>query len=97
MSLASLKAQHHSNERPSQELIPPDSPLAPYIWVNPARMHGEPCFRGTRVPVKTLFDHLRFGDTLNDFLSGFPDVTLGQAVGVIDLAAMGMLEALRRL
>ena len=86
-----------ATERKSQELIPADSPLSPYISVNPARMHGEPCFKGTRVPVESLFDHLRAGDPLKDFLEGFPDVTREQAVGVIDLSAFGLLGGLRRL
>ena len=37
-------------------------------------MHGVPVFRGTRVPVQTLFDYLEGGDTLEDFLEGFPTV-----------------------
>ena len=79
------------------ELIPPDSLLAPYIWVNRGRMHGEPCFRGSRVPIQILFDHLRAGDTLDGLLHGFPPVTREQAVAVIDLAAMGLLQGLRQL
>lgn len=75
--------------------IPPDSPLAPYIWVDAGRLSGEPCFAGTRVPVKILFDHLRAGDPLSEFLEGFPPVTREQAVGVIDLAWMGLLQGLR--
>lgn len=38
-------------------------------------MHGVPIFRGTRVPVQTLFDYLEGGDTLEDFLEGFPTVS----------------------
>jgi uncharacterized protein (DUF433 family) len=83
--------------RMGRELIPSDSPLAPYISVNIDRMHGEPCFKGTRVPVQSLFDHLRCGDPLVDFLAGFPDVSREQAVAVIDLAALGLLEGLRHL
>jgi uncharacterized protein (DUF433 family) len=41
---------------------------------NPNVMHGEPCFVGTRVTVKTFFDHLRAGYSINDFLSQFPTV-----------------------
>lgn len=37
-------------------------------------MHGVPMFLGTRVPVQTLFDYLEGGDTLEDFLEGFPTV-----------------------
>ena len=79
----------------SQELIPQDSPLAGYIWVNPGRMHGEPCFKGTRVPVQTLFDHLRAGDSFGKFLDGYEGVSAEQVVAVIDLAASGLLTGLR--
>ncbi len=83
--------------RSSQELIPQDSPLAAYIWVNPCRMHGEPCFKGTRVPVQALFDHLRAGDGFGKFLEGYEGVTSEQAVAVIDVAARGLLAGLRLL
>lgn len=83
--------------REERELIPTDSPLAPYISVNPGRMHGEPCFRGSRVPVEHLFMHLRAGDPMTEFLEGYPPVTREQAVAVLDLASRGLLEGLRRL
>jgi uncharacterized protein (DUF433 family) len=86
-----------STPRQERELIPADSPLAPFISVNPGRMHGEPCFRGSRVPILHLFEHLRAGDPLREFLEGFPTVTRDQAVAVIDLAARGLLEGLRQL
>jgi uncharacterized protein (DUF433 family) len=79
------------------ELIPADSPLAPYISVDKGRMHGEPCFVGSRVPIQILFDHLRSGDSFDEFLDGFPPVTREQVVGVIDLAANGLLSGLRQL
>jgi len=79
------------------ELISPDSPLAPYISVDPGRLHGEPCFKGTRVPVQTLFDYLSAGDSLAEFLDGFPPITREHAAAVIQLAANGLLEGLRRL
>jgi uncharacterized protein (DUF433 family) len=83
--------------REDRELIPADSLLAPYISVNPAKMHGEPCFPNTRIPIQHLFDHLRAGDGLGEFLEGFPSVSRDQAVAVIDLAARGLLEGLRQL
>jgi uncharacterized protein (DUF433 family) len=49
------------------------------ISVNPEIMSGTPCFAGTRVPVKTLFDYLDGGHPLSDFLSDFPTVTADQA------------------
>ena len=47
-------------------------------------MHGVPVFRGTRVPVKTLFDCLENGESLDDFLEGFPTVTRELAVQVLE-------------
>jgi uncharacterized protein (DUF433 family) len=84
-------------DRQERELIPSDSSLAPFISVNPGRMHGEPCFRGSRVPIQHLFDHLRAGDPLSEFLAGFPTVSREQAVAIIDLASRGLLEGLRQL
>lgn len=45
------------------------------ITTDPETMHGIPVFRGTRVPVQTLFDYLEGGDPLEDFLQGFPTVS----------------------
>src|SRR5450759_3631807 len=50
------------------------------ITRDPEVMHGIPVFRGTRVPVKTLFDCLENGDSLDDFLTGFPTVSRELAV-----------------
>lgn len=86
-----------ANPRPPHELIPADSPLAACISVNPGRMHGEPCFKGTRVPIQTLFDHLRAGDSFEKFLEGYEGVTREQAVAAVDLAAHGLLAGLRLL
>ena len=49
-------------------------------------MHGVPVFRGTRVPVQTLFDYLEGGDTLEDFLEGFPTVSREQVLQVLEEA-----------
>ena len=43
-------------------------------------MHGVAVFRGTRVPVQTLFDYLEGGETLEDFLAGFPTVSRALAL-----------------
>jgi uncharacterized protein (DUF433 family) len=97
MSTITPPVTPHLPLRQDGELIPSDSLLAPYISVDRGRMHGEPCFKGTRVPIQTLFDHLHCGDPLADFLEGFPDVAREQAVAVIDLAALGLLAGLRGL
>jgi uncharacterized protein (DUF433 family) len=45
---------------------------------------GEPVFSNTRVPVKNLFDYLKTGHPLNEFLEDFPSVTKEQAIQVIE-------------
>lgn len=69
--------------------------LARTVSVHPDRLGGEPCFAGTRVPVKNLFDYLEGGESLNDFLEGFPGVTRDQAIAVLDLAGQGLLQQLK--
>ena len=49
-------------------------------------MHGTPVFRGTRVPVKTLFDYLEAGDSIEDFLEGFPTVSRALALQALEEA-----------
>ncbi len=51
---------------------------------DPEVMHGTPVFRGTRVPVKTLFDYLEHGESLDDFLAGFPTVSRQLAIQVLE-------------
>lgn len=53
---------------------------------------GTPVFRGTRVPVQTLFDYLEGGETLEDFLEGFPTVTREAALAILE-EARGLLLA----
>ncbi len=62
------------------------------IWTDPERMSGAPCFDGTRVPIKNLFDYLTGGESLDEFLEGFPGVTREQAEAVLDLARKNLLE-----
>ena len=49
-------------------------------------MHGVPVFRGTRVPVQTLFEYLEGGETLEDFLEGFPTVPRALALDALEEA-----------
>ncbi len=65
----------------SDAMIPRD--LAAILTSNPAIMSGAVCFKGTRVPAQTLPDTIDDGDTIQDFLSGFPDVTYEQAQAVV--------------
>ena len=56
------------------------------ISVDPETLGGQPVFKGTRVPVETLFDHLENGVSLEEFLDDFPTVTQKQAVALIEIA-----------
>ena len=54
------------------------------ITRDPEVMHGTPVFRGTRVPLQTLFDYIENGESLDDFLEGFPTVSREFAVQVLE-------------
>lgn len=56
---------------------------------NPEIMSGEPTFRGTRVLVRTLFDYIETGSSLEDFLLGFPTVTREAALAALDQRPRG--------
>jgi uncharacterized protein (DUF433 family) len=56
------------------------------VTVDPEIMSGEPVFTGTRVPVESLVAHLKAGDSLEDFLTGFPSVRREQAIAFLELA-----------
>ena len=52
----------------------------------PDILGGTPVFRGTRVPIRTLFDYLEWGNTLDEFLRQFPSVRREQAIALLELA-----------
>lgn len=56
------------------------------VTVNSNVQGGLPCFAGTRVPVSSLFDHLKLGYSVQEFLEDFPSVTEAQVQAVLDLA-----------
>jgi uncharacterized protein (DUF433 family) len=56
------------------------------ITRDPETMHGVPVFRGTRVPVQTLFEYLEGGETLEDFLEGFPTVSRALVISALEEA-----------
>ncbi len=53
-------------------------------------MGGTPVFKGTRVPIQTLIDYLTTGETINDFLEGFPTVSRMQVVMFLEEAKKQM-------
>ncbi len=58
-----------------------------YINIDEEILSGNPVFRGTRVPIQTLFDHLEKGISLDEFLDDFPSVKKEQAIAVIEIAS----------
>jgi len=60
---------------------------------DPEILGGEPVFAGTRVPAKSLFDHLEAGDLIEDFLEGFPSVKREQVIALLEDSKAHVLAA----
>ena len=60
--------------------------LEQIVHRDPEILGGTPVFRGTRLPIRSLFDYLGGGDTLDEFLRQFPSVQREQAIALLDLA-----------
>lgn len=56
-------------------------------------MGGEPVFCGTRVPVQTLVDYLEAGDSITEFLAGYPVVTREQVIAFLQEAKELLVES----
>jgi uncharacterized protein (DUF433 family) len=65
----------------------------PVISCSPEVMGGTAVFSGTRVPVQTLLDYLESGESIDDFLAGFPSVSREQVVGFIEQAKDRLVAA----
>jgi len=57
------------------------------VTKHPEIMHGTACLAGTRVPVKSFFEHLEYGRNVEYFLTQFPIVSKKQAIAVLKAAA----------
>ena len=64
---------------------------ADLITIDPEIHSGTPVFKGSRVPIKTLFDHLEAGDPLDVFLDDFPSVSRELAVAVLEEARAALV------
>ena len=60
--------------------------LKDIISIDEEVLSGQTVFKGTRVPIDTLFDHLESGITIDSFLDDFPSVTKEQAVALLEFA-----------
>ena len=63
----------------------------PLITSTPDILGGTPVFRGTRVPAQTLIEYLEGGQTIDEFLDGFPTVTREQVIAFLEEAKARML------
>jgi uncharacterized protein (DUF433 family) len=64
----------------------------PIITAETDVMGGTPVFAGTRVPVQTLTDYLKGGESIDDFLEGFPNVSREQVVAFLEEAEEQMVK-----
>jgi len=62
------------------------------ITVDPEILGGTPVFKGTRVPIKTLFEYLEDDYSLEEFLECFPSVTRALACRVLERSESALLE-----
>jgi uncharacterized protein (DUF433 family) len=62
------------------------------IHSHPEILGGTPVFVGTRVPLQNLIDYLEGGESIEDFLDGFPSVKREQVLAVIEAGKIKMLE-----
>lgn len=60
---------------------------SPVVSTSEEVMGGTPVFPGTRVPVQTLLDYIEAGDSIDEFLRGFPSVSRDQVVAFLERAA----------
>jgi len=65
------------------------------ITINRDILGGAPVFSGTRVPVQTFLDYLEAGDSIDDFLEGFPTVGRKQVIAFLETAKDRMVAAAR--
>ncbi len=68
--------------------------MSDLITIDPGTLGGTPVFKGTRVPVESMFDHLEDGISLGEFLADFPTVTREQAVAVLVAAQHSLVSPL---
>jgi len=69
---------------------------SPVVSIDPEIMGGTPCFSGTRVPVQTLLDYIEAGDSIDEFLDGFPSVSKERVVAYLEESKRLILEQAAR-
>jgi uncharacterized protein (DUF433 family) len=62
------------------------------VSTSPDTMGGAPVFTGTRVPIQTLLDYLKAGESIDDFLDGFPTVSKEQVIALLEEAGKQLVS-----
>jgi uncharacterized protein (DUF433 family) len=84
----------NQKEKADQYNKPLPSTTSHLVWINPNRMEGKVRFYNTRVLVKTLFDNLEAGMSINEFVQEYEGVTEEQVQGVLELAQSALYKVL---
>ena len=66
--------------------------LSKILHSDPEILGGTPVFVGTRVPVQSLFDHLEAGESIDDFIEGFPSVRREQVIALLERSRQELLR-----
>jgi uncharacterized protein (DUF433 family) len=64
----------------------------PIVSMSLDTMGGAPVFAGTRVPIQTLLDYLKAGESIDDFLDGFPTVSKEQVIALLEEAGKQLVS-----
>lgn len=67
--------------------------MSSVVKIDPEIMSGAPCFAGTRVPIQNLIDYLEGGDSIEEFLEGFPTVSRDQVIAFLEEAKDRMVAS----
>ncbi|MGI4788975.1 MAG: DUF433 domain-containing protein [Janthinobacterium lividum] len=76
------------------EIVTQEDPRFGTVSANMQRVSGTPCFVGTRVPIRNLWDYLEEGPSMEEFLDSFPGVSIEQAKAALRLACKLLLDGL---
>ena len=87
----------HAERDLSTELVPQADPRACFVSIDPERLGGVPCFVGTRVPIKYLWEYLIKGKTLDAFLDDFEGVPRAEAIAALQQSYDRLMEELPHL
>ena len=66
--------------------------VEPVVTSSPDILSGTPVFAGTRVPIQALIDYLEGGETIDEFLTGFPTVRREQVIAFLEEATARMIS-----